>query len=499
MICKSTRPRRRRRRKYIRPRFQLLVFVVILSVMCGVRISRYSLRLPYDPQDYSSTVWKPVASDSFATTITKSHRSFTNSTSVTSHGITSTLERPLILSTNVKVAGGSTTVGMSHSHNATFSFCLLVKDDNDILNEWLAYHYHTLNLRHVIVAIDPSSKTSPSPIFDKWQELFGLKVEIWTDSDYMPEYFVQGNYDQVPSFLPDYIKANISASLWHVTAGITDTDRIRRDLQHINNHRFRQAMFLHKCVLSVRQKHDEQKQKSEEGVTSPSWLAHIDSDEYIVVNPRVRARSPKALQGLSPVTPHASSVLDFLEDMFVHYPKRLSRACLALPSMLFGAIEDDRENFTEGSARRYSVPSGWNTTRFETLRWKYHAAFNDTISGLQKTIMDVSVIRSTDMIFHRHAHSIHRPSIESCRQMKLRPDFDSIRLYPLTVNHYVGSYERYIGRDDVRRNEEVYRRKASVKSGGKDDDWMMGWLGSFIETHGQGRVSMVLQDYLERS
>jgi hypothetical protein len=33
---------------------------------------------------------------------------------------------------------------LSLAPNATFSACLLIKDDNEILNEWLAYHYHNI-------------------------------------------------------------------------------------------------------------------------------------------------------------------------------------------------------------------------------------------------------------------------------------------------------------------------------------------------------------------
>jgi hypothetical protein len=91
----------------------------------------------------------------------------------------------------------------------SFSFCVLLKDDNDILNEWIAYHYHTLNLRHLIVAIDPSSATSPSSLFETWRTVFGdIRIDEWNDDDYMPEYFLKGKYDLVPSFIPTAIQQN---------------------------------------------------------------------------------------------------------------------------------------------------------------------------------------------------------------------------------------------------------------------------------------------------
>jgi hypothetical protein len=62
-----------------------------------------------------------------------------------------------------------------------FSACLLIKDDNQILPEWIAYHFTVLPLRHLIVAVDPFSLTSPTPILDKFREI-GMDIEVWRDS-----------------------------------------------------------------------------------------------------------------------------------------------------------------------------------------------------------------------------------------------------------------------------------------------------------------------------
>jgi hypothetical protein len=78
--------------------------------------------------------------------------------------------------------------------NATFSACLLIKDDNAILSEWIAYHYHTVNLRHLVVAVDPSSIESPASILNRWRQNSDLKVNYWNDTDYMPQSFVDTGY-----------------------------------------------------------------------------------------------------------------------------------------------------------------------------------------------------------------------------------------------------------------------------------------------------------------
>lgn len=64
------------------------------------------------------------------------------------------------------------------------SACLLVNDENPRLPEWLAYHYHVLPLRSVIVAVDPVSKHQPDDILNRWPRM-GMDVEIWQDHNYL--------------------------------------------------------------------------------------------------------------------------------------------------------------------------------------------------------------------------------------------------------------------------------------------------------------------------
>jgi hypothetical protein len=79
-----------------------------------------------------------------------------------------------------------TSVPQKQNHDSAFPFsaCLIVKDDNRILPEWLAYHYTVLPLRHLIVAIDPLSATSPLLILNKFREL-GMNIIVWEDKDYI--------------------------------------------------------------------------------------------------------------------------------------------------------------------------------------------------------------------------------------------------------------------------------------------------------------------------
>ena len=73
--------------------------------------------------------------------------------------------------------------------------CLLMKDDNHWLTEWLAFHYHVLPLRHLIVAVDPASRTSPSRILQKWNDTGKIQIQVWRDADFLP-HIPTGMYKQ---------------------------------------------------------------------------------------------------------------------------------------------------------------------------------------------------------------------------------------------------------------------------------------------------------------
>jgi hypothetical protein len=141
-----------------------------------------------------------------------------------------------------------------------FSACLLVKDDNDILNEWIAYHYHVLKLRTLVLASDPSSKTSPTVVLNRWKSL--MDIREWTDSDYMPDFFLREKYGLVPKMLGRKVKRIIRQE-----------DRVR-----VNNHNFRQVTFLGSCIHYLKNH-------------NKTWMVHIDTDEYMVLHPQVRQQS----------------------------------------------------------------------------------------------------------------------------------------------------------------------------------------------------------------
>ncbi len=62
--------------------------------------------------------------------------------------------------------------------------CMIVKDDNHMLAQWLAYHYTTLPLRHVIIAADENSTQDPMDVLSLWNGT-DLQYQVWYPKDYV--------------------------------------------------------------------------------------------------------------------------------------------------------------------------------------------------------------------------------------------------------------------------------------------------------------------------
>jgi len=400
-------------------------------------------------------------------------------------------------SSSVTNRGGNATAAATPS-DINFSACLLIKDDGDILDEWLAYHYFALDLRFLVVAVDPSSETSPLPTFRKWtRALPDLTVVAWTDGDYMPKSFLQRGYN-VP---PRYIDADANRSKWH--AGYEDPEQVRADKLRINNHRFRQKTFYGACLKRMR-------------AERRTLVFHVDTDEYIVVNPVLRkghnndvaappttqnrqqhaVAAERTLIGASEIS-RQSSVANFVRDTYRDevLRKLANFPCVSMPRLLFGSVERKRTD-GGGVARTLSVSaSAFNESSFETMRWTYHASYEDKERNAQpKVIVDISQVNAGDeMLVKPKPFSIHRPSKGLCRRID-QIVLSQYQRYPLVVNHYLGSRERYFVRNDTRRSLRAYNSKAFVQEG--PDDWISGWVNGFIGTIGQEKARQLLEKHI---
>ena len=118
--------------------------------------------------------------------------------------------------------------------------------------------------------------------------------------------------------------------------------------------------------------------------------------------------------------------------------------------VLFGSVENNDSQDDDGLRQ-------WSRKRFETLRWKYHAPLdrNYKNNGFPKAMLDWSGIRpSRKNRMWKKVFSIHRPDIYMCRD-QADVDFRPVEYNILTLNHYLGSWERFSARKDSRRSKSV--------------------------------------------
>ena len=316
-----------------------------------------------------------------------------------------------------------------------FSACLLTMDDNHYLIEWLAYHYHTLPLRHLIVAVDPHSKTSPAPILDRYRNL-GMTIETMKDDDFM-------------------------------TLNKDDIESMNEFGRSTRIHRKRQRSFYKACM----QKH---KQKNR------SWVLLIDVDEYLAFNRYTKKR--KAVDTQKPTT-----VASFLQHELARRHTKLQRSpCIIIPRLRYGAKESAPELVSK------NVPKGLNASAFQTLRFRKHAPLGDfKRNRYPKTIIDVSRLGMPDL---KWVNDPHMPlKARYPKEMKLLKVADS----PLVVRHYVGTWEQFTFRDDVRDHDghrdasEKFKEYRDMDFG--DDDGVRPWLEEFVQNVGSETAMNLLQ------
>jgi hypothetical protein len=334
--------------------------------------------------------------------------------------------------------------------DGTFSACLLVMDDNHFLIEWLvssefclvclaasvscscsdnlcfgfvvsqhacrsilaflffttlqAYHYHTLPLRHLIVSVDPRSKTSPAPILDRWRK-HGMDIVQWKDDDFMPPQNKKAAEDHVRQYFGD----------------------ISPDLVQ---HRARQRLFYFRCMERLKDQ-------------GRDWTLLVDTDEYIYINyPTVAA-----LNLTAPPINQTGSVMSFLKEELQRPGHNLSTPCVQMPRMRFGTQESEVANI------EHHVPVGFNASMFQTLRWRKHASSDNYFANrISKTMIDLSRVAWNDLV---PVDSIHMPIRSMCGQRRLHIRKED---QVFAINHYLGTWDQYSYRDDSRTGKERSRK-----------------------------------------
>jgi hypothetical protein len=276
--------------------------------------------------------------------------------------------------------------------NSTFSACLLLMDDNHRLVEFMAYHYHTLPLRHLIVAVDPRSRTSPTEILNRYRRM-GVYIEQWTDSDFLDPKLAN-------NIVPDDARF-----------------QLKRD-----RHRARQKVFYRMCLIKMKEE-------------NRTFVTLHDTDEYLIYNhaggknfeayeSRMQAlhdhsRNKEKLRNkpvhTPPSTAEEGAMLPYILKEKAGGNPYFQSPCISVPRLHFGGVES-----TEAE-KQYQVPKSFasQADQFDTFRWRKHAKRNDFVkNNLAKVIIDVSRV---DMAATPRFRSLHRPIPSICQAPWVRP------------------------------------------------------------------------------
>jgi hypothetical protein len=336
----------------------------------------------------------------------------------------------------------------------SFGACLMIKEDNDLLYEWLSYHYTMLPLRYVFVGSDEGNGHDPDEVLRRWKAAnTGLEYRIVNASSFMHRHGQRNAKDA--------------------------TDR--QDAHHSFIHR--QKAFITTCVEFMKAK-------------GLHWVTFIDSDEFVVMNrlgkdenltaspsKEPNAVDPTAYQ-LRQALPRHDSNMTILET--ISELKRIQNfsPCYTMPRVLYGALE----NIT--CPKSHSVTeiarSNFNYDEMSTLRFHQHARKGDfSQSKYGKVMMDVSNL--SDATIAQTPKNIHRPYKPECRPGVVH--FPEAVFY---LNHYIGSWERYNSRVDNRRNRQEWEQRAYITTATSCEQAIFQWFPRFVETVGEERARFLL-------
>lgn len=346
----------------------------------------------------------------------------------------------------------------------SFSACLLVKDDNHWLVEWLAYHYHVLPLRQLIIVRDPSSWTSPKGILNRWKGR--IDITEWAD-------------DRV---LPQWVRRKFQ----------------EEKITKVGLHRYRQQFFYAKCLQEFKTRNQ-------------TWVLLSDVDEFIRPNPYLASDTLPAV-AVAPLA-RPGSVLATMQNHDHAQQQRTSRTtssmeidpqvqqpkCLHVPRIQIATKEVPDED----DLPVLLLPQlEWNASQFLTTRWLFHngkeirAARN--LNG--KNVVNVARLLPTQI--PRKVDNVHTTISDVC------PSTAGDRLHHadswLLIQHYAGTFEQYSYRDDprdgiagrpMRMDQTIWQAIGQVPGRAdilRRDNAMLEWLPGFVESVGASEATLLL-------
>lgn len=344
--------------------------------------------------------------------------------------------------------------------NNPLSACLLVMDDNHFLIEWLAYHYHSANLRKLVVAIDPKSQTLPLEILGRWKDK--MDITVWKDQDYIS-----------PNDL-ESTKKDIARTFTETSPTLIE-------------HRARQRIFYTQCLRTLKQ------ESNKSSSSSSQWTMLVDVDEFVKVNYQDKHAKKNIGSIVQPGS--VARALDLLsQPPGTNLRKKLptwdqlrASPCIPLPRIKF--VPEITTATTNSSTEHES---------FVTQTHHHHARADDQKRNkITKTIIDLSRLSIDDIL---DVDSIHMPIRQYCSQ---RNRYYNRQDSLLVVNHYLGNYDQFSYREKDARNsvdsknvngrtQQHFEQQLHFGYAPQSDDEIKPWLKGFRDQsllQGSGRLA----------
>eukprot|EP00980_Cylindrotheca_fusiformis_P014850 scaffold4050_cov55-Cylindrotheca_fusiformis.AAC.2 len=257
-----------------------------------------------------------------------------------------------------------------------FSACLIWMDDNHRLPEWLSYHYFTMPLRNLIIAVDPHSNDQLPKIQKEWFSL--MNITIWHDHDYIN---TKENLRREPR---------------------DDSQKLER------KHNTRQKLFFQECTRHLQKRNQK-------------FAMYLDTDEFITISDEYYAKNGDAHKFATDEFKKTSGqivqvIQTHRKDSIKQKTKkksgvlpsyfRLDAACTNLPRAQYGAGES---SFDE---RQKMVPEWIDAMNFDTLRFRCRSTPIGDHHHMGKVFMDLSKITNADFSKQGDAHRPLRPACD---------------------------------------------------------------------------------------
>jgi hypothetical protein len=372
----------------------------------------------------------------------------------------------------------SSSIGQDYDFSAAnqaFGACLMSKDDNQLLFEWLAYHYTVLPLRYVVIGSDVGNRQDPRDVLQRWNS-------------------VAGNHTTPRSGRLQYVILNVSDDFGEpkqknqsaVDTAVRSNSSQAPILDAHHSLIRRQKTFITTCIQELKTR------------WNVHWTTFVDSDEFVTWNPATNEEE-NSTTSLDPtladmrrnlpishsVISSHNTVLDVLSSL---QESGHVNTCYTIPRLRFGALENvtcaEASSVVDLVKTYYSS----NMSSLSTLRFVQHATKGDFgKSKFGKVIMDLSKL-SDDFISKTVPRNIHRPYMQYCG-----PAGTSIHSSFLRLNHYLGSWDRYASRDDQRRDRSYWESMASLNDENAcNDDLIHTWFPRFIQMVGDSRAKFLL-------